>query len=385
MTPGPYKIINTRKRCLVKAADALLRVAEISGLIKDSKAIGKPVDFGNIRNILVVRLAYIGDVVMTLPVLEPLKKAFPDASIHFLTSRAAAPLLDRNPFIDQVIAFNPCWFYRGLAADKTSELIPILKNRFDMGIDFRGDIRNIWHCLYRPGIPIRVSYSSGGGGLLLTHPLQWLCLKHKVEYHLDLVRHLGIAAERTDPKIYFSNEEMQRASELMRSVTGNIGRAPVVVHPGARLPLKCWPVDRYAELIRSIIRNDHGPVVLIDAPGSPTALEIAGQAPEVINLTGRLKLREMAAFCSLARVFVCNDSGPMHIAAASGTRVVALFGPSRPIETAPCGEDHTVIESTCRVKDDCDENHCRAGGMGCMASIPVEDVLREVLKHTAAA
>lgn len=377
MAQDPYKIVNKRKRRIVKAADFLIRAAGHMGLVK---AVDSP-DLLAIRNhihsILIIRLAYIGDVVMTLPVLDPLRQAFPEAEIHFLTSRSAAPLLKHQPSIDRIIEVDAPWFYRS-SRDSAASITRLLKNRYQAGFDFRGDIRNIWHCLYRPGIPIRISYSSGGGGFLLSHPVAWTKLKHKIEYHLDLLRAVGIRAESRCPKISLTEPEISEAKELIAREFGEEDAQPVVIHPGARMQLKQWPADHFRKLAEAIRRQADVPVAVIDAPGSSAADHIADGIPGIVNLAGRLSVRQMAALMSLSRVVVCNDSGPMHIAAAVNAKTVALFGPSSPVETAPCGSGHSVIEASCHLKEHCDESSCLAHQAGCMNRIEVAEVLRHV-------
>ncbi|MBN1880124.1 glycosyltransferase family 9 protein [bacterium] len=365
---------------MVMSADRLLTIASELGLIRANSINGKLPDRNDIRKLLVIRLAYIGDVVMTLPVLAPLRNAFPNAQIHFLTSVNAAPLLRNQPCLDEIIAVQPSWFFKHSAADKPSKIRQLLSNGYDVGFDFRGDIRNIWHCLFRPGIPIRISYSSGGGRLLLTHAVPWCELKHKVEYHLDLLRALGIEAASCDPMIILAEAEIAAARSLLDRIPGCRGESPIMVHPGARLPLKRWPAERFADLIKRVLSERVGPVVLVDSADSVSAQYISSRVPEIINLAGCLTLREMAAVASLARVFVCNDSGPMHIAAAVGTRVVALFGPSRSIETAPRGKGHRVIEADCPFKERCDESECLKGVNGCMSQISVDAVFAHVVR-----
>jgi lipopolysaccharide heptosyltransferase II len=377
-----YKIINKKKKFLVNNADRLLSIAEMLRFIPHSL---NPPDIMSVtvKKILIIRLAYIGDVVMTLPVLKPLSNAFPNADIDFLTSRHAASLLEHNPHLHSVIPFNAPWFYKAHEADRTADLVTSLgRSRYDLGIDFRGDIRNIYNCLYRPGIRYRLSYNSGGGGKLLTHSVDWVKLKHKVEYHLDLLRRLGLQAEATCPEIFLTDEEVKTAETYLSRLPGCRSKSPVVIHPGARLSLKKWPVRRFVELAKKIDKHALGPIVIVDTEGSMYGREISENAPVSADLSGALSVREMAGFLSVCRVVICHDSGPMHIAAAVKTPVIALFGPSRPVETSPCGDQHTVVEAPCDEKDNCDEKNCLIGNEGCMHRITVESVFREIQKYS---
>ena len=378
-----YKIINKRKRNLVWFADKILDTAAwVSFKRRPTSPLA--IDKNAIKKILIVRLAYIGDVIMTFPVIDALANAFPNAKIDFLTSSSAAPLLQNYPSLDEIIEFDAPWFYpRSKSKGETADLVRTLTAKhYDLGIDFRGDIRNIYHCLYRPGIPIRVSYTSGGGGALLTHPIRWELLQHKVDYHLDILRKIGIPAPRTNPKIFLTETEKAEARKILAEIPGCRQRAPALVHPGARLALKRWPIDRFISLIDMIQKNGLGPVVLLDVAGSEASRKIVAGASVAGDLTGRLTIRQMAAVMAQGRFLVCHDSGPMHIAAAVVARVVALFGPSLPVVTAPCGDGHIIIEAPCNMKDYCDENFCLHSEKDCMEKITVEQVFQKIQQLT---
>lgn len=372
-----YKIINRRKRSLVRAADLMLELGARLKLLPTQTALQPlPELRERIKRILIVRLAYIGDIVMTQPVIAPLRSAFPNATIDFMTSRSAAPLLESDPDLDSVIPFDAPWFYSGTPSSTSVSLNKLITGRYDLGIDFRADLRNIWHCLYRPKIRYRLSYTSGGGGVLLTHPVTWSHWQHKVGFHLDILRLAGIDAPDRDPVISISAEEAQWARARVEDLCGGSVRAPIIIHPGSRLPLKCWPAERFIELIGRINEADLGPVILVEAPGNEFRTSaITEQVSVTADLTGQLTIRQMASLFQEARFLVCHDSAPMHIAAAVGCRTVALFGPSRSLETAPCGSGHQIIEAHCPHKAVCDENVCLANRSGgCMMDISVDEV-----------
>ena len=365
---------------MVNAADVLIAIGDMLGLIKQ-RVDCIDLDPDDIHRILVIRLAYIGDVVMTLPVIEPLRVRFPDAKIDFLTSTYAAPLVRYHPHINDVIPFDARWFYPG-STHKTRDLVKTLRDRrYHLGIDFRGDIRNIYHCLHRPRIPRIMSYNSGGGGRLLTHPVPWNKLKHKIEFHLDILRFYTIPAETTCPEIHVPEDTLnsirERYPEIFDETLKWIG-----IHPGARLPLKRWPGSCFATLIRSIRENSAAKTVLFGTGGEKAFTDrIKMEVEPDLDLSEKLNILEFAAVASRLDCIVCNDSAPMHIAAATGTKVVALFGPSRSVETAPCGDGHAILETQCDFKNMCDESNCIAPGKnGCMQQISVGDVVAKLEK-----
>ena len=375
-----YKIINPRKRTLIRMADSVLSpVMAPFSVHRAANSLRE--DAGIIRKILVVRLAYIGDVIMTLPAIEHLHNAFPEAQIHFLTSHMASPILENIPGLARIIPYNAPWFYSRESYRTVFYLKKTISHEhYDLGIDFRGDLRNIFFCLYLPGIPRRLSYVSGGGGVFLTHPVDWSVLKHKVEYHLDLLRFAGIPAQTTPPVIKLLPSEAEKAAEMLLRLL-RTDDPPVLIHTGARLPLKCWPLDSFASLVKNLHHMGIGPLVTIGGSGEKEKSRILRDTGCIAaDLTDRLTIRELAAALACSRLLICHDSAPMHIAAAVGTKIVALFGPSRPVETSPFGAGHRVVEAPCMLKDHCDESRClRSDGNHCMADIKVEEVLKAVL------
>lgn len=378
-TPGDrYKIVNARKRIIVSIIDTILD--RFRRLLRQKNDQYDPIinDISKIKRILCVRIAYIGDVVMTLPVLTPLRQAFPDAKIDFITSSAAAPLLTDHPAVNDVLTFDAPWFYRDSSHSTQACIQSIRDRQYDLGIDFRGDIRNIFHLLWRTGIPRRLSYISGGGQSLLTHPVHWTEYKHKIEYHLDLLRKSGITAEVSQPRIYVSNEEKRS----IRQIIPDIDNSFILIHPGSRLKSKCWPKERFIGLARDLILKGIGRVIFVGGSLETEIIsEIVRHVEGARSIDRILTLREFAALCTHARLLVCHDSAPMHIAAAVGCSVVALFGPSCPEETGPTGNNHQIHTGKCERKYRCDEISCKQKHAGaCMDSISVDDVAESCLK-----
>jgi len=150
---------------MVRTGDLCLRLIRKAGLIPRVSLTLDEETCQTIRKILIVRVAYIGDAIMTIPVIKPLKKAFPNAQIHLLTSKAAAQLLESDPDLDDIIPINPHWFYRETPRTAVRRVVKrITDEKYDLGIDFRADIRNIYHFLFKPRIHHRLSYTSGGAG-----------------------------------------------------------------------------------------------------------------------------------------------------------------------------------------------------------------------------
>jgi ADP-heptose:LPS heptosyltransferase len=371
-----YKIINRKKLLATMVADGIGRV--LFGLPRLWKKQG-PISLEEVRNILVIRTAYIGDVVMTLPVLKPLRELFPGARISFLTATGAAEALTNNPFVDEVIAYDPFWFYPSPKAGYGRFLKRMRSRSFDLVIEARADIRELLGLVWPLKARYRLSYAVGGGGYLLTHCVPYPGLKHKVEYHLDLVRYLGYAGAEREWGIYLTDEEERRIDAIM--AREGFRQPFIALHPGSRLPLKRWPATRYGELAEALADRLKLPLVVLGAAGEKAGIDemIRGMRYRPVSLAGLLSLRELAGVLGRASVFVCNDSGPMHIAAAMKTPTVALFGPSKSAETGPYGGGHLVVEKDFPCRHACDENSCGYGRFNaCMDDISVEDVFGAV-------
>jgi lipopolysaccharide heptosyltransferase II len=396
-----YKIINRKKRIAVKTIDFFLRPLFFirEKTTGQHKAILAPADFPKIKKILILRTAYIGDVVMTLPALTPLRAAFPNAELSFLTSYNAAPILANHPAIDKIIPYDAFWFYsqpKKVAYRKYQEVKRrIQQEQFDLVIDFRGDLRDIFFLAYRSQAKYRISYGSGGGAYWLTQvvplkekenhkPFDSAQGKHRVPFHLNILRELNIPVSDDIPKIYLTEAEKQNAFNKLNSLGLNPNQDIIIgIHPGARMPLKRWEPNRYAELINRISQSNLGKVVLFTTPEFAIA-DYGFQNAEFKNapaIMNNLNLRDLAAVLSYCRVLICNDSAPMHIAAAVGSKCLAIFGPSKSNETGPYGPGHSVIENPYSCRPTCDEATCNYTIYNdCLKTITIETVFQSLEK-----
>lgn len=368
-----YKIVNRRKRYATAAADALGSALFFPRRLRREREILP----GEVREILVVRTAYIGDVVMTLPLLKPLKERFPAARITLLTSAGAAGLVAGHPQLDEIVPYNPFWFYATGVRPYLAFMRTMRTRSYDLVIEARGDIREILLLAWPLRARHTVSYAVGGGGFLLDHVVPYPGIKHKVEYHLDIARYLGCTVGPVEWGLVSRPEEHRALDALLGSV--GVTGAYAAIHPGSRLPLKMWPLERYAALADRLAERHGLPVVLL---GAPEERALAGKVADLmghrtVNLAGALDLRGLACLLSRAALLVCNDSSPMHIAAAVGTPTVAIFGPSKSVETAPFSPVGSVVERVYPCRFSCDESTCgnTAKPHGCLRDITVEEVL----------
>ena len=367
-----YKIINKKKLVLTAAADALGSV--LFGLQRLLRRPGQ-IRPEEVRDILVIRTAYMGDVVMTLPMLKPLKERYPDARISFLTATAAVDVLKNNPFLDEIITFDPSWFYPG-SRDRLIAFIRRMRERtFDLVIEARGDIREILCLAYPLRARYRVGFGFGGGSFLLTHVVPYTGVRHKLEYHLDIARFLGCPVEGVTWGVYLTDEEKNGVQELLDA--NGIRKPFIAVHPGARHELRRWYTDRYARLYDHVVQELGFPVVILGSPGEKELADaiIKQMVTKPYSLVGKATLRQLAGVLSASTLFICNNSGPMHIAASLKVPTIVLHGPSKTYWDAPYGNPQRIVEKEFPCRRTCDENTCRNQRYhACMKDIEVKDV-----------
>ncbi len=379
-----YRIVNARKRRLTMAADWLGRLAfALPRLLRGAPEPLHAVDPDRVRKILVIRTAYVGDVLLTMPMLAPLAARFPQAEISVLTAPGAAPLLWHNPLVARVLTCAPFWFYPASPKHEWLDCVRRLRQeRFDLVIEARGDIREILGLARLVPARWRVSYAVGGGAFALTHVVPHPAVNHRVLYHLDIARFLGASVDPEHPDwgLVFTPEEREWTEDLLRRK--GLDRGCIAVHPGARAPLKVWLPERYALSCDLLSRHSGLPVVLLGTQSESAAVAaiVARMQEPSVNLAGQLGLRELGALMSRASLVVCNDSAPMHLAVACGAPVAALFGPSKPEQTGPWSPRSVVVARDFPCRESCDETTCtHPEHQACLRAITPEDLVTAAL------
>ncbi len=328
------------------------------------------------KNILVIKLRYIGDVLLSTPILRALRTEFPKARLTVVVNPGTEAVLHRNPHVDEVLSLQR---HGWLAQLKF--LSRIRSRQFDCVVDLtdgdRAAILTAWS-----GAPIRIGFNHERRwtGLLYT----W-CLTgkygtmHMVDYHAQLLQGLGLVPKSSDPELFVGEEE-ERAADRHLDHVGLSGQPWVMMFPFARYRIKAWPADRFAALGDALMDRGY-PVVLIGAPPEQQAGEEIQRLArhELISFIGRTSLRELAALMKRSVLFVGNDGGPMHMAAAAGCPVVGIFWPTDPAVWGPRGSQSSVLYKglDCR---QCFHPDCFRGEESCLKQISVEEVRSAVLR-----
>jgi heptosyltransferase I len=337
--------------------------------------------------ILFIKLSAIGDVVQTLPALEAIKKTYPGSQVTWVVEEAAAGILEGHPLIDKLLISRRKNWVRMLRHPSTVRegfrgifgfFRELRSMRYDIAIDFQG--------LLKSGIIIGLAKAKRKIGFDHTRELSYLFLneklpaydieKHALERYLDVARYLG--AHDPSPTCTLPIEKelitaRQKAEELRRQ-----GRRLVVINPVARWKTKLWSERKFAELADRLVEERSAAVVFTGSPDDrPVVERIRGMMKDrAENRAGETTLKELAALAAVSDLFITTDTGPMHLAAAAGAKVLALFGPTAPWRTGPYGSSHIVVRKGLGCSP-CFKRACDVD-IRCMEEITVEEVMRIV-------
>jgi ADP-heptose:LPS heptosyltransferase len=330
-----------------------------------------------LRRILVVKLSSLGDIVHVMPSLRALRRACPAARIAMAIDRRYVALVRDSPYVDEVIESDPGQGRLAAWLDPWRRLAGRRRPRFDLAVDFQGTRRSAsW--VYASGARVRAGRA--GSGARRAPRLGWQRVvrpdvgRHAIQVCADVAEALGMRVEDLDPELVVSPQADQRCAARL-AAGGLPERGFILVNPLTRWPSKTWPLERYRELVSRLARDRVAPVVVHAAAWEEHAVA-AFRAPDSgAGVASGLPLEEALALFKRARLLVTGDTGPMHCAAAVGTPVVALFGPTWPERTGPWGPGHRVVQRSRAARPDAFRT---AAGRRHIEAIDVADVHREV-------
>ena len=324
------------------------------------------------RNVLIIKLRYIGDVLLATLTARAIKSARPEVRVTMLVTRGTEDVLFGNPDIDEVLILDK----DSLAAQW--QLISGLRlRRFDIVLDLTDGDRAAF-LSWISGAPVRIGFNDGHRwqGRFYTQVVRFeRGVQHRIDRDLEALKLVNIQAGSQDPQLWLTPEEEHSADQLLDQLGVQRSQSIVILQPGARYWFKAWPPERFAELADRLT-SQYGCQVLIG--GTRQEGDLAQQIRQLaksrpIVMAGRTTVRQFASIAKRSALFVGNDSGAMHIASAVGTPVVALFGPSNPREWRPRGGPVEIF-----FKDldcgGCSNSTCTRGEESCMKLILVHEV-----------
>ena len=343
----------------------------------------------SLRRALVIKLRHHGDVLLAAPVISMLQRVAPQCEVDALVYADTAPMLEGHPALAQLHLIDRNWKRLGPWRQAVAEwgLVSALRaRRYELVVHLSVHTRGAWLVrLLRPRWSVAPRFRSGFWANSFTHlyPAQSDPLRHTVETNLDSLRALGLEPTAADKHVTLvpgAPAEAHVADLLAQH--GLQAGGFIHVHPTSRWAFKCWPADRVAALCDALAAQGW-PIVLTAAPDAKEQALIAAVcaardpgAKPAVDLSGRLSLKELAALTARARLFFGVDSAPMHIAAAMGTPVVAIFGPSGDLEWGPWGEGHRVVASRTHPCRPCGMAGCNDSKISaCLTTLPLAQVL----------
>lgn len=329
------------------------------------------------RRILALRVDQLGDVVLSLPALVALQNSFPEARIDVVVAPWAREIVEA--YAHKTYVFGHSYF--SAAASRFQSFAEWLrlagllrKNRYDLAIDFRGDLRNA-ALLFFAGARRRIGYGQAGGGFFYTDCLAEDNSRHQLERNLECVKAAGGAASPAIPKLRFRAPD---AEAWKKKFAG--GPKPwTVVHVGSGYPSKRWPADNFFSLIDRFTEKGSGTVILIGGEKEgPLVLPYLEKRRGIVNMTGKTSLTELCALLDQADLFVGNDSGPSHLSAALGRNTVVLFSGTNDWRLwEPRGAAVRVIHHPVPCSP-CHEKVCPLPRHECMENITVDRVMGQI-------
>lgn len=344
--------------------------------------------------ILVRAPNWVGDAVMAIPALEAIRRSRPDADISILARPAVGALFPGQVFVDYVLDYDFQGQHHGwLGREKL--IRQLRKERFDCAVLLQNAFEAAW-LAWRAAIPERVGYARDGRGALLTTavkvPHSGEIPPHESLYYLEMLRRAGwsdSSGELSPIRLDISSAARESAESTLRAAGAKPGSWRCAIAPGASYgAAKCWPPERFATLADRLISESGADVIFFGTREEKVIVAqiCSGMKSRAISLAGATSMRDLPAIFSACSIFIGNDSGAMHVAAAAGIPVIGIFGSTDPEGTAPVTSQFTLVRepvpcSPCFLRR-CPVDH------RCMTRISVDSVYsaaqriqRDAAKH----
>lgn len=335
----------------------------------------------NISRILIRSANWVGDAIMSTPTLRAIRKNFPAAHISILAKPWVSPLYENNPDIDEILIY--AGKHKGLMGKlRLSNELKLYQ--FDLAILLQNAFEAAL-LAFLANIPNRLGYAADGRSALLTHRIyrpQDYKQIHQIDYYLGILKRAGLETFGREQTLIVSETEQKDAEEILNFHGADGKELLIGINPGAAYgTAKRWFPDRYADLCRKIRKQINAKFIVFGGPGEESLGKyICDQVGRnCINVCGRTTLRQAFALIEKCRLFITNDSGLMHAAAALNIPQIAIFGSTNHTTTSPAGDKSLIIRvpapcSPC-LKPDCPTDHC------CMTAVTAEMVYEKALTH----
>ena len=317
------------------------------------------------KKILVFSFSFIGDAVLSTAVICPLRSHFPDSHITFLVGPSAFDLLNNDPQLDATHIYDNQREHAGLKG--RLKLRNTLRNeKYDLVVNLRDSF--IARCI-----------GAEHWGLVRGDSE-----RHAVTRYLEVLSNHSVDTTDGHPYLHLTETEQLNASHFLKDSDVKFERTLIGIHPGGNWIYKLWNAEKFAQLANALVNEKNATILLFSGPNeSELQTQVASRMDTSPILVKTANLREVAALIEKCDIYIGNDTGPMHIAAAVGTPIVALFGSTHHIRSGPYGEPHKVVQSGMDLG--CNPCHpgrkpggCGAGNCAVLNGITVEQVLKAV-------
>ena len=341
-----------------------------------------PADFKP-RRILVVRLDHLGDVLLATPVFSNLRCAYPHAQIHALVGNIGALVLHDHPDVNKIIQYDASFFCRSERPMQLHDAPKLLRSlclkKYDLLIELRGDWLTVIFALLK-GASYRLDFASLQtenklGGYSFTSP-------HEVDRNLDVLRSVHIPTPVNAPTFRTSPADRRWTDEFLSGANIVRDRPLIAIHPGSPVKLKRWRAARFAAVADWLIANKGAQILFVGVKSEVSVIASVQKRMHrsSTSIAGKTNLSQLAEILGRCDLFIGNDSGPMHLAAAVGTQTIGLYGPGNPERFGPVGAHSRTIRRMPNCPP-CMGTSCKFGGEGCMQEIDVDEVIHTAEQH----
>ncbi len=335
----------------------------------------------DINRILVAGTSWLGDAVITLPTLRGIRNLFPNAHIAILAKDTVAELFQAVSCVDACIPFHKAKG-PGRISSIVSTAAVIRAHRFDLAVIFPRSVGSALPC-FLARIPVRIGFSAGLRNLLLTDVVDRTKARrsgHQVHYYKHLLRPLGDPEFPELPELTLPDNDLHWAASFLAGRKRQAGAPLIALNPGSIYGrAKHWFTERFAALAKRLKKNHGADILIIGDANTRSMADIIQKELDntAIDATGKTTVLQLAALLKQCSVLVSNDTGPMHLAAAVGTPVVALFGSTDPGATAPLGPSIVILRHDIACSP-CLQRTCPEGHYKCMDLITVDEAEQAV-------
>lgn len=331
--------------------------------------------------ILIVQTAYLGDVILTTPLIQQIHEYFPEAQVDYLTAPRATNVIETNPYLRDILLYDKYGWDKGITG--FWRWVKLLRTKeYDYALIIHRSLRSAL-LAYMSGIKKRIGFSTSTGTWFFTEIIPYRLNIHEIDRNLQLLLPLNINCDGVKPQIYPTPDDEQVVNNFFKEYTLKENERMIGIAPGSAWATKRMPEEKYAELIRILTdQKKIHPVLLGGLDDVPLCNSIQQKSGRACIITaGKFTPRQSAAALRRVKVLVTNDTGALHLGVAAPTRVIAIFGPTVPgFGFYPYGKEHRIIELSlpCRPCSRHGTKQCPLKHFRCMKDISSEIIYQMI-------